>query len=137
MSTKLIIMVNGQSVIEYDRNTRLPGHQRQFLDKMDSDMDAGFELNGQHVAQPDLKVRAQYIAIHLIQSVLNDNEAMIAATCAYLATRIPDLKQIKAVEQGENISYDLVFTDEEQNQVAVHFDSSLSRKISTTTVTKH
>jgi len=128
MSTKLVIVVNGQSMIEYDRNTRLPGHQRQFLDKMDIDMDCGVDFNGEHIAKPDLKMRAQYIAMHLVQSILNENDAMIAATCAYLATRIPDLKQVQAVEQGENISFDLVFTDEQKNQVAVQFESGLNTK---------
>ncbi|VAW93345.1 hypothetical protein MNBD_GAMMA21-964 [hydrothermal vent metagenome] len=128
MSTKLVIVVNGQSMIEYDRNTRLPGHQRQFLDKMDSDMDIGVTINGKHIDQPDLKVRAQYIAMHLVQSILKEDDAMIAATCAYLATRIPDLKQVQANEQGENISFDLIFTDEQKNQVAVQFDPGLNTK---------
>ncbi len=128
MSTKLVIFINGQSIIEYDRNTRLPGHQRQFLDKMDIDMDAGINISGERVVKPDLKVRAQYIAMQLVNSILKENDAMIAATCAYLATRIPDLKQVQAVEQEENISFDLVFTDEQKNQVAVQFDSGLITK---------
>ena len=128
MSEKLVIVVNDQPVIEYDRNTRLPGHQRQFLDKMDHDMDAGVDMNGEHFEQPDLKVRAQFIAMHLVQSILNDNEAMIAAMSAYLATRIPDLKQVKATERGDDISFDLVFTNEDRNQVAVQFDPLISKK---------
>ena len=128
MSTKLVIFINGQSRIEYDRNTRLPGHQRQFLDKMDIDMAAGINMNGEHIVKPDLKVRAQYIAMQLVNSIFSENDAMIAATCAYLATRIPDLKQVQAVEQGENISFDLVFTDEQKNQVAVQFDPGLATK---------
>lgn len=122
MSSKLVIILNGQSVIEYDRSIRLPGHQRQFLDKMDQDMDSGIEMNGTPSVNPDLGVRAQYIAMHLVQAVLRDNEAMIAAMCAYLATRLPDLKKVKAEEQGENISIDLVFNEEDNNKVAVQFD---------------
>ncbi len=128
MSTKLVIVVNGQSMIEYDRNTRLPGHQRQFLDKMDSDMGTGVSINGERIEQPDLKVRAQYIAMHLVQSILKDDDAMIAATCAYLATRIPDLKQVQAVEQGDNISFDLIFSDEQKSQITVQFDPGLNTK---------
>ena len=123
MSIKLFVALNGQDVVEYDRDVRLPGHQRQFLDKMDMDMDKGLEMNGQFSAKPDLGIRAQYIAMHLVQAVLKDNEAMIAAMCAYLATRIPDLKKVKAEEQGENISIDLVFDEEDNNKkVAVQFD---------------
>ena len=128
MSNKLIILLNGQSVIEYDRSVRLPGHQRQYLDKMDQDMDGGIEMNGQRVDVPDLQQRSQYIAMHLVQAILNDNEAMIAAMCAYLANRMPDLKQVKAEEQGENISIDLVINEQDNNQVAVQFDPNLSRR---------
>lgn len=122
MSNKLVVVLNGQSVIEYDRSIRLPGHQRQFLDKMDMDMDAGIEMNGNSSINPDLGVRAQYIAMHLVQAIINDNEAMIAAMCAYLANRLPDLKKVTAEEQGENISIDLVFNEDDNNKVAVQFD---------------
>lgn len=128
MNVKLIVALNGQDVIEYDRNVRLPGHQRQFLDKMDLDMDEGVTMNGQFSAKPDLGVRAQYIAMHLVQALLKDNEAMISAMCAYLATRMPDLKKVKADEQGENVSIDLVFNEEDNNKVAVQFDPNLTKK---------
>lgn len=128
MSNILIVYLNGQSVIEYDRAVRLPGHQRQYLDKMDHDMDSGIEMNGQSVTAPDLQQRAQYIAMHLIQAINHDNEAMIAAMCAYLATRLPDLKSIKAQEQGAHYSIDLVFNEQETQQVAVQFDPGLTRK---------
>jgi len=123
MNTKLIVAMNGQPVIEYDRNIRLPGHQRQFLDKMDMDMDKGLEINGQSTKNPDIGVRAQYIAMHLVQAINDDNDSMISAMCAYLATRLPDLKQIKADDQGENISIDLVFNEDNNSNVAVQFDA--------------
>lgn len=128
MSVKLIVALNGQDVIEYDRNIRLPGHQRQFLDKMDSDMDDGINLNGHFSENPDLGTRAQYIAMHLVQALLKDNEAMISAMCAYLAIRMPDLRKVKAEELGESISIDLVFNEEDNHKVAVQFDPNPMKK---------
>jgi len=128
MSTKLIVVMNGQSVIEYDRNIELPDHQRQFLDKMDADMAKGMEINGQSSTNPDLGMRAQYIAMHLVRAINDDNDSMISAMSAYLATRLPDLKQVKADEQGENISIDLVFNDDDNNNVAVQFDPNILKK---------
>lgn len=122
MSEKLVIVLNGQSVVEYDRNKRLPGHQRQFLDKMDSDMDQGIELMNEKIAKPDNVQRAQFVAMHLVQSLLQEDDAMIAASCAYLASRLPDLKQVKANEQGDMISFHLVFDEPLNNQVSVQFD---------------
>lgn len=120
--------MNGQPVIEYDRSKRLPGHQRSFLDKMDMDMDKGIRMNGRSTENPDLGVRLQYIAMHLIQAIQKDNEPMISAMCAYLANRTPDLKKVVAEDQGENISIDLVFNEEDKNKVAVQFDPDLMKK---------
>lgn len=122
MSEKLVIVLNGQSVVEYDRNKRLPGHQRQFLDKMDSDMEQGIELMNEKIVQPDNVQRAQFVAMHLVQSLLQEDDAMIAASCAYLASRLPDLKQVQAKEQGDMISFHLVFDEPLYNQVSVQFD---------------
>lgn len=124
----MAVVLNGQPVIEYDRSIRLPGHQRAFLDKMDLDMEAGINMNGETMDNPDLSVRAQYIAMHLVQAIQDDNEAMISAMCAYLANRLPDLKKVVAEEQGQNVSIDLVFNEEDNNKVAVQFDPNLMNK---------
>ena len=128
MSDKLVVLLNGQSVVEYDRAKRLPGHQRQYLDKMDSDMDSGIELNGESIAEPDATQRAKFVAMHMVQALLDEHDAMIAAGCAYLANRLPDLKQVKVVQEGEDLMLDLIFTDALENQVMVQFDSSHKHK---------
>jgi hypothetical protein len=124
--SKLVVVLNGQSVIEYDRNVRLPGPQREYLERMDSDMDDGIELNGEYIAEPDPQQRAKFVAMHLIHALIDSKDPMIAATCAYLATRLPALKQVKAVEQGEHISLELVFTDDVATQVPVTFSPTLN-----------
>lgn len=123
---KLIVIINGQAFIEYDRSKRLPGHQRQFLDKMDLDMDAGISLMDQEIDEPDTVQRAQFIAVHLVMAALDGNDGKISAMCAYLATRLPDLKQIKANEKNGEYELDLVFDQEYRNQVAVSFQSKLN-----------
>ena len=127
MQSKLVVVVNGQAVIEYDRNKRLPGHQREFLDKMDADMQQGVEIGGEHIPNPDLKARAKYVAIHLINAIMNEHDGMIAASCAYLANRLPELKQIKVNEQNEEFSFDLVFDQEYNSAVNVQFDPSINK----------
>ncbi|MEJ2360062.1 MAG: hypothetical protein P8Z75_01345 [Gammaproteobacteria bacterium] len=128
MDDKLIILFNGDPVIEYDRKVRLPGHQRQYLDKMDSDMDAGIDLAGENIAEPDSVQRAKFVAMHLAQALMDEHDAMIAAGCAYLASRLPELKQVKVVQQGEDFMLDLVFEQEPENQVMVNFDPGISNK---------
>ncbi|MGD8526969.1 MAG: hypothetical protein PVJ63_12020, partial [Thioalkalispiraceae bacterium] len=72
----LEVVVNGNTVIKYDRNTRLPGHQRQFLDSMDLDMDEGFEIEGEQISSPDTMQRAKYVAMSMIMALHVGNEDM-------------------------------------------------------------
>ena len=126
MSNKLIISLNGTSAIEYDRSVRLPGHQRQYLDKMDADMDPGIELGGEFIAEPDQMQRAQFVAMYMVQALIDEQDAMIAASCAYLANRLPDLKQVRAEEKNDLIEFDLVFNEEQKNQVVVNFNPEIN-----------
>jgi len=128
MNDKLVILFNGQAVVEYDRNVRLPGHQRQYLDKMDNDMDDGIELAGEAITEPDAVQRAKFVAMHMVQALIDEHDAMIAAACAYLANRLPELKQVKVVEQGDNLMLDLIFDQVADNQVVVQFDPTTISK---------
>lgn len=124
MSDVMAVLLNGTAQIEYDRKIALPAKQQDFLQRMDQDMDAGIQLGNQYIEQPDQTQRAQFIALHLVQALLADNEQRIAASCAYLATRMPDLKQVKAVTKPDGaIGIDLVFTEDYRNQIKVEFMS--------------
>ena len=111
MPTMLSVYINGEKVLEYDKNTRHPGKQRQYLDGMDIDMDEGIELNDEMITSPDKMQRVNYVAISLLYGIHSESDGMISATCAYLANRAPELKQIRAVEKGEEITMDLIFNE--------------------------
>jgi hypothetical protein len=122
MSNVMAVLLNGTAQIEYNREIALPTRQRDYLDRMDQDMDAGIQLGNRYIDMPDQTQRAQFVALHLIQSLLVDNEQHIAASCAYLADRLPDLKQVKAVTKPDGaIGIDLVFSEDYKNQVKVEF----------------
>ena len=118
--------MNDVTRLEYDRNIRLPGHQREFLDKMDEDMAGGFELAGELVASPNPIQRAQFVTMQLLMAMQREDEGLIAASCAYLANRYPEMTRVVATEQGEQISFNLLFNEEPlQNAVAVNFEPKL------------
>ena len=122
MSNMMAVLLNGTAQIEYNRDISLPDKQRDYLDRMDQDMDGGIQLGNQYLEAPDKIQRAQFIALHLVQSLLADNEQHIAASCAYLAERLPDLKQVKAITKPDGaIGVDLIFTEGYKNQVKVEF----------------
>ncbi len=109
MNTSLEIILNNNVMLKYPRNTRLPGKQREFLDIMDIDMDAGIELNGSIINQPSIQQRSHYVAMQLIQALKSNNKGLITASCAYLTTRQPTLQKIRANEAKEVITLELVF----------------------------
>lgn len=122
MSNKMVVVVNGIAELEYHRDVPLPGHQQDYLRRMDEEMDRGIPLDGEMLANPDLLQRARYVAMSLVESLQQDQEARIAATLAWLAVRIPDLQQLR-VETGEDgqVRMELVFDRPLENQVKVQF----------------
>jgi hypothetical protein len=121
MSENLVVVLDGVSQLEYARATALAPMQLDYLDRLDKKMDAGVELAGLHIQHPDALQRAQFIAVQLLQAVQAGNEAQAAVTCAYLANRIPDLKQVCASTRAGLLSFDLVFDKAFSKEVKVEF----------------
>jgi len=111
MSTMLSVYINSIKALDYDKNTRQPGKQRQFMDSMDLDMDEGIEVNGEMIESPDKRQRANYVAMNLLFGIEQKSDGMISATCSYLANRYPELKQIRATEKGHEVTMELIFDD--------------------------
>ena len=105
----LTVVVNGEAAIEYDRRKPLAAHQRLYLDRMDRNIDDGFDLDGQHLASPDPLARARFTATSLVQALEAGNDGLAAATCAYLALRLPELKQVRVQTKEGQTHIDLVF----------------------------
>ena len=129
MSNILTVMIENQSVIEYDRNIPLPAKQQEYLDKMDAQMDGGFAVGEDWVAQPDPIQRAEFVSATLFQALKDNNEGLISASTAYLANRFPELKQVKSSETAGETNIRLVFDEEAGDQVAVAFGASSERSV--------
>ena len=105
----LTVVIDGQAVIEYDRRKPLVSRQQSFLDRMDRDMDRGIDLDGHQQVSPDLLARARFVANSLLQALQAQNDSVAAATCAYLALRLPELKQVRADNKDGQMHIELVF----------------------------
>ncbi|WP_455198248.1 hypothetical protein [Kaarinaea lacus] len=122
MSNIMAVLLNGIAQLEYDREKALPPQQELYLDKMDQKMDEGIQVGDDVIPEPDLNQRAQFVAANLASAILSDQEASAAALCTYLATRLPDLKQVKISHGNDNtaeLSIELVFDEEYQKQISV------------------
>lgn len=112
MLSKLRIVLNGSEIHEYEKSTRHPGKQRELLDNMDLDMDEGIEIDGNVISSPDKMQRAQYVAMSLLYGIEMKSDGLVSAACGYLVTRLPDLKQVRAVENDKVVTMDLIFDEE-------------------------
>lgn len=120
-SPMLTVVIDGQPHLEYDRGKSLPVHQSAYLDRMDKKMDEGIVLGGEAVKSPDQLQRARFVALHLLEAMQDGDDGLIAASCAYLANRLPDLRQVKASLAGDEVSAELVFDESYTKEVAVEF----------------
>jgi hypothetical protein len=122
MSNLMAVLLNGIAQIEYDRGKPLPDYQGAYLEKMDRRMDVeGVAIDGQVVRNPDLGRKAQFVAANLVDAIKSDNEAGAAAMTTWLAVRMPDLKQVKIREDGENFAIELDFEQDYIKQQPVQF----------------
>lgn len=121
MSEKMVVVIDGQPQLEYDRSKSLPEHQQSALDRMDETMDQGIELPTGRLDLPNALQRAQFVALQLVQAIGEGNEPMAAATCAYLAERVPELQQVRAEHRITGLHLDLVFDRPFMNEMKVEF----------------
>ena len=123
MSNMMAVLINEVAQLEYDRDKPLTDYQNTYLEKMDQQMDEGIQIDGELLKGPDLNQKIQFVAGNMLSAMKSENEGMTSALCTYLATRLPDLKQVKITEKDDEISIDLVFDEEYKGQVAVSFTS--------------
>ncbi len=122
MRYKLAILLNSIAQIEYDRNVALDAKLADYLDNMDSKMDAGITIGEQQIPSPTSEQKAEFVASNLYHAIKADNEGMASAMTSYLAVRLVDLKQVKFSDQDGNVSIELVYEEVYDNQVAVQFN---------------
>ncbi len=120
-STLLVVQVNGTPMLEYDRAKLLSPVQKQSLVLMEEKLNQGLILANENVPNPSLEQRVEFVAANLISAVLNDEEVLAAASCAYIANALPELKQVKALEKNGEVSIELIFDREYQPEEILTF----------------
>ena len=122
MKNQLAVVINDQLTLQYDRDKPLPEHQQDYLQKLDQKFDQGIELQGEFVEQPSIEQRARYMSLSLMEGIMYQEDAKASASLAWLATRLPDLKQIRTLVDENGTRFELVFDSDYQTQQVVQFD---------------
>ena len=117
----LVAVVEGEPVIEYDRQKALPTQQVKYLDRMDEKMDMGLPSGQGHIFAPDAGQKAQFVASQLMLAIETDDDQLIAASMAYLAIRLPDLKQVSLTKKEGESHISLIYDQEYAPEQKVSF----------------
>ncbi len=112
MANPLSVYIDGDHVIQFDRNKPLTGIQRRSLDQMDIKMDAGISFSGEQINNPGPLDRTRFVANKLINALTQNNDGLAAALCAWLGRKVPDLHRVVATTDKDGMSIDLVTTGE-------------------------
>lgn len=78
---------------------------QEFFARMDSDMDAGWQMSRDWVAEPDLEQRAQIAANKLYTALENDDHNLGRLMAGYILSRVPDLDcvELNAASEVQDI----------------------------------
>ncbi|MFA9420950.1 MAG: hypothetical protein ACERLB_12440 [Gammaproteobacteria bacterium] len=105
-------MTNQQNIVEltivfddksYSINVpeTLASEAQEFFDKMDMDMNAGWQMSRWWVPDPDQTQRCQIVADKLLTAMTNNDEKFAQLMCAYILKSKPATKRIQINTDGE------------------------------------
>ena len=74
---------------------------QEFFDKMDTDMDSGWQMSRTWVDQPDNLQRCQIAADRILTSVHTENEKMATLMAAYILKKLPNISSVDIDTEGD------------------------------------
>lgn len=78
-----------------------------FFDKMDADMDQGWQVNREWVDHPDPYLRGQIAADKLLTALENEDYKLGRLMAGYIVARFPQIELLELSEQGETRDHTL------------------------------
>jgi hypothetical protein len=81
----------------------------EFHDKLDRDMDRGWQMSREFVERPDRLQRCQIVADKLLTSIMQGNEASAMLMAGYIALRMPGAIGVDIDAGGEMQNTELLY----------------------------
>ena len=106
MRFKVIV---GEQVYAVEVSEDLLEQARAFHDKLDADMDRGWQMSREFVPSPDRLQRCQIVADKLLTSIMQDNQATAMLMAAYIALRMPGVIGVNIDVDGEMQNTELLY----------------------------
>lgn len=74
---------------------------KDFFNKMDTDMDAGWQMSRTWVDKPDTKQRCQIAADKILSAIHTENEKIATLMAAYILAKLPNAESVDIDTEGD------------------------------------
>ena len=102
-------VVIGEQVYAVEVPEDMLGEATPFHDKLDRDMDRGWQMSREFVGSPDRLQRCQIVADRLLSSLTTGNEATAMLMAGYIALRMPGAVGVDIDAAGEMQNTELLY----------------------------
>jgi hypothetical protein len=82
-----------------------------FFDRMDADMDKGWQMSRDWIDHPSVEQRCQIAGDKMLTAMHQDNKKMLMLLCAYVLARVPGVTGIRIDTNGEMMETELVLAE--------------------------
>lgn len=94
-------VVIGEQVYAVEVPEELLREAAKFHDRLDRDMDRGWQMSRRFVERPDAMQRCQIVADKLLTSIMQENQATAMLMAGYIALRMPGAIGVDIDTSGE------------------------------------
>jgi hypothetical protein len=84
---------------------------RDFFEKIDADMDRGWQMSRKWVDRPDDVQRCQIAADKILTAVETENEKLAALMAAYILQRMPNIDSVDIDISGDMTATELIMKE--------------------------
>jgi hypothetical protein len=97
----ILNVVIDDQVYEFKVPDSLLSQADDFFDRLDRDMDAGWQMSRDWVAHPDALQRCQIVADKLLTALESENQRLGLLLAGYILKRLPGVEAVELDIQGE------------------------------------
>ena len=97
---KLNVQINENSY-QIDVPDEMLFRAESIYEKMDKDMDAGWQMSREWVEAPSTPQRCQVVADRLLTAIESDNEPTTMLMAGYIMTRMPGIETVQIATDGD------------------------------------
>ncbi|MCB1866745.1 MAG: hypothetical protein KDG50_15105 [Chromatiales bacterium] len=100
-AAKRLELVVEEVVIPLDVPDNIIAGASEFFDRLDRDLDAGWQMSRDWIASPDRDQRVQIVAHRLLSALEAENVRLAVLLAGYIAARAPHVERIELDTSGE------------------------------------